>query len=418
MATRLRGGGEDPLEYDEYGLEHEDEHITLIELSSGGRRGASGRAVSESSSPGGGSSALCRCTTVVFLLALAGVYHMGLQHGKNDVNGEVGGAVDVKERVPWREEKVLVGTTTGGEPAPSFTVERLRATREEALKVVTMLDEYYSGKDRASRMLIDSWMDPWDFEDPGDVPEKRDRAAKLVDTIARALVTDDQRTFIVGGIGSSVMAGHDNCHHDSYQTQMERLWGPVWEAAGMDFAFQNAGEGGGCGDSHENQHFCVAQNVSPDVDIVHYSWTYFEGGRASWVHEDLVRWAQMLPKQPVVHIFNTGVSPKDNNQYRQLTSYYAKYGLNHFFMRSGLENGGHDYASERDRETDPFDRFGRGFVGDGYHNTTRYGELEDDEGRKNSLGVVMRNWVSKFTILIFRNCANDANSFVYACSDS
>ena len=170
----------------------------------------------------------------------------------------------------------------------------------------------------------------------------------------------------------------------------------------MDFAFQNAGEGGGCGDSHENQHFCVAQNVSPDVDIVHYSWTYFEGGRASWVHEDLVRWAQMLPKQPVVHIFNTGVSPKDDNQYRQLTSYYAKYGLNHFFMRSGFENGGHDYASERDRETDPFDRFGRGFVGDGYHNTTRYGELEDDEGRKNSLGVVMRNWVSTFTTLFCR----------------
>ena len=119
MATRLRGGGEDPLEYDEYGLEHEDEHLTLIELSSGGRRGASGRAVlADSSSPGGGSSALCRCTTVVFLLALAGVYHMGLQHGKNDANGEVGGAVDVKERVPWREEKVLVGTTTGGDPRP------------------------------------------------------------------------------------------------------------------------------------------------------------------------------------------------------------------------------------------------------------------------------------------------------------
>jgi hypothetical protein len=41
-------------------------------------------------------------------------------------------------------------------------------------------------------------------------------------------------------------------------------------------------------------------------------------------------------------------------------------------------------------------------VGDGYHNTTRYGELEDDEGRKNSLGVVMRNWVSTFTTLFCR----------------
>ena len=407
MTTRLRGGGDDTPEDDEYGLEDEDEdeNLTLIELSSGGRRGASRRAVAESSSPGGGSSALWRCVTVAFLLGLAGVYRLGLQHGKSDVIGEVG-AGDVKERVPWREKVFGTGGGPAPEPTPdagagSFTVERLLATREEALKVVTMLDEYYSGKDRALSMLIDSWMDPWDFEDPEGAPEKRDRAAKLVDTIARALVTDDQRTFLVGGIGSSVMAGHDNCHHDSYQTQMERLWGPVWEAAGMDFVFQNAGEGGGCGDSHENQHFCVAQNVSPDVDILHYSWTYFEGGRASWVHEDLVRWAQMLPKQPIVHIFNTGVLPKDNNQYRQLTSYYAKYGLNHFFMKSGFENGGHDYASERDRETDPFDRFGRGYVGDGYHNTTRYGELEDDVGRKDSLGVVMRNWVSTFAILFF-----------------
>ena len=109
MATRLRGGGEDPLEYDEYGLEHEDEHLTLIELPSGGRRGASGRAVlSESSSPGGGgASALCRCTTVVFLLALAGVYHLGLQHGKNDANN--GEAIGKEKRVPWREgEEVLL----------------------------------------------------------------------------------------------------------------------------------------------------------------------------------------------------------------------------------------------------------------------------------------------------------------------
>ena len=37
----------------------------------------------------------------------------------------------------------------------------------------------------------------------------------------------------------------------------------------MKFTFQNAGEGGGCGDSFENQVWCVTQNVSPDVDVVH-----------------------------------------------------------------------------------------------------------------------------------------------------
>jgi hypothetical protein len=96
---------------------------------------------------------------------------------------------------------------------------------------------------------------------------------KVVDTMARALVTDGQKTFLIGGIGSSVMCGHDNCHYDrlvvgilvviinqsyfptnphfqtnpclpydSYGSQMERLWQPIWRAAGMDFVFQNGGE--------------------------------------------------------------------------------------------------------------------------------------------------------------------------------
>lgn len=38
-------------------------------------------------------------------------------------------------------------------------------------------------------------------------------------------------------------------------------------------------------------------------------------------------------------------------------------------------------------------RFGWKFVGDGYHNTTRYGQLlPDDDPRKESLGTVFRNW--------------------------
>ena len=124
--------------------------------------------------------------------------------------------------------------------------------------------------------------------------------------MARALVTDGQDTFLMGGIGSSVMAGHGNCHHDSYASQIERLWSNVWGAAGMKFVFQNAGQGAECGDNHKNQHFCVKQTVSPDVDIVHYLWTYYEGGRAAPEHENLLRWIQMLPKQPPLNIFNTG----------------------------------------------------------------------------------------------------------------
>eukprot|EP00984_Skeletonema_dohrnii_P031608 scaffold24319_cov139-Skeletonema_dohrnii-CCMP3373.AAC.1 len=170
---------------------------------------------------------------------------------------------------------------------------------------------------------------------------------------------------------------------------MERLFSPIWQAADMEFTFQNAGEGGGCGDSFENQVWCVKQNISPDVDVVHYEWTYFEHGRAYDWHESLLRWIQMLPKQPPLHIFNTGRNIK-NDRDEKLTDYYARYGFNAFYMRTGFENGGYDYETEKTEKE--IDRFAWGHVGDGYHNTTRYGELEEDDLRKTSLGVVMRNW--------------------------
>jgi hypothetical protein len=58
-------------------------------------------------------------------------------------------------------------------------------------------------------------------------------------------------------------------------------------------------------------------------------------------------------------------------------------------MRYAYRQGGYDYDTEA---KNGIDRFGWGYVGDGYHNTTRYGELEEDEGRRDSLGVLLRNW--------------------------
>jgi len=106
------------------------------------------------------------------------------------------------------------------------------------------------------------------------------------------------------------------------------------------------------------------------------------------------RWNSVLrhsQNQPPVHILNTGDLPAANHPYTQLAQYYPQYAFNAFYMKTGFVNGGHDYAAE---EKNNIKRFGWGYVGDGYHNTTRYGELEQDVARKQSLGVVMRNWVS------------------------
>ncbi len=384
----------------EYGMVDgdDDEHDSLIELSSGQPRPRRSAPAPRAGGPSQNSGASKPSIfLILFFLGLAGVYYLGLQEGKSEVKSENGSSRvfppknDASSAVDEESytAKPLDQPTEPAKDGRLFTRERLKATRSEANKLIEMLENYYSGSEQAKKMLLDPWIDPWEIEDPKDL-EKRDRATKLIDVMARALVSDERKTFLMGGIGSSVMAGHDNCHMDSYESQMERLWQPVWNAAGMDFVFQNAGEGGGCGDSHENQVFCVKQNVSPDVDIVHYEWTYFEHGAAAPQHESLIRWTQMLPRQPPVHIFNTGEMkgiPEED-----LVKQYAKYGFNAFYMKTGFYNGGHDYNAEKKREKDPFDRFSAGYVGDGYHDTTRYGELEADKKRKESLGVVMRNW--------------------------
>ena len=422
----VEDGDEETYTYDD---ENEEERHMLVELSSsrgnkngggGGRRRSARELFDTDDYQYGGGKWCCPSSSrlffgLLFLLSLGGVYYLGVKSGeghddddgKNSNNNATttsykvfpkpGGGMTAEEG-KGEEEKTTTKTandvdaTTG-----SFTMERLKATRIEGEKILSLLDEYYSGRDVARAMLMTSWAKTWDFDssDASDPIEKQ-RADKLIDTMARALVTDDQRTFLMGGIGSSVMAGHDNCHYDSYQTQMERLWQPVWNAAGMDFVFQNAGEGGGCGDSHKNQHYCMKQNISPNVDIMHYSWTYFEGGDGYVEHEELIRWAQMLPKRPIVHILTAGEedpAANPNHQYNQLVDHYAPYGHNIVCLRTVLRRGGHDYDSEKNREVDPFDRFGWGYLGDGYHNTTRYGEQEESV-RKNSLGIVMRNWVS------------------------
>lgn len=285
--------GYDP-EYEGVDMEEED---SLIEMSSRGNGRRSRRHLGPSSSSGGS----FRYMVVGFVVALIGVYYLGLHEGKVEVDKENrekpynvfehGGSSSnakpasapapneeaVQEEEEEEEEELAPKPTPNPTPRPTskglFTLDKLQATRAESDKLLKMLEDYYTSAEQTQNMLLKPWSAPWDFD--SEVPDNADektpnhlRVEKIVDTIARALVTDEQKVFLMGAIGSSVAAGHDNCHYDSYESQMERLWGPVWEAAGMKFVFQNGGEGGGCGDSYKNQHYCIKQNVSPDVDIV------------------------------------------------------------------------------------------------------------------------------------------------------
>lgn len=175
--------------------------------------------------------------------------------------------------------------------------------------------------------------------------------------------------FVIGVIGSSVAAGHDNCNYDSYERQLERTLTPIFAAYGKTIEVRNAGQGGECGDSHQNQIWCMRHMIGDDVDSVHYTWTYFEqrDDQKAW-HELFVRWALLLPNAPVPFVIDCGVGPPES-QPDDLFDAYSKFGFNALYLQRGLaKHLGYKKSW--------------GTVGDGLHNATRYG----------GDGVVFRNW--------------------------
>lgn len=133
-----------------------------------------------------------------------------------------------------------------------------------------------------------------------------------------------------------ISAGHDNCNYDSYQRQLERLLQPVMETAKVfssfpepglsffephrircdnnrtswhlqvQFTVRNGGEGGGCGDSYENQVWCTRSILGDDADLAHYSWTYFENSDVLKEHEQFLRWNLMMARSPAATFITTG----------------------------------------------------------------------------------------------------------------
>ena len=177
-----------------------------------------------------------------------------------------------------------------------------------------------------------------------------------------------KKKFVIGVIGSSVAAGHDNCNYDSYEKQLERILKPIFAYYDKDVEVRNAGEGGGCGDSYRNQIWCVRNLVGDDVDSIHYSWSYFEAGGkdiAKW-HEMFIRWSLLMNNAPVPFIMNVGEGRAQDH----LFQHYKKFGFNTFFLQKGLKKHFPHYKKEW------------GVVGNGLHNSTRYG----------AEGVMWRNW--------------------------
>ena len=244
------------------------------------------------------------------------------------------------------------------------------ASRGAAKQLLGRLEAYYGGPE----VLRETWLVPPDREDQ--LPGLR----YLAERMARALVWGD--SFVVGAMGSSVTAGTGSCNYDSYPRQLERLLSPVFAAGGVELEVRNAGQGGNCGDSFRNQIWCARTLLGDDIDVAHYSWTYFEEGEEDppAYHEMFYRWVLQMEHGPVPELIYThncqDLPPAD----RQLLDRYSPFGVNILCMTRGIEGVGYPGKEW-------------GVVGDSLHDTTRYGEiLPIDSARRRSLGVVFRNW--------------------------
>jgi hypothetical protein len=256
------------------------------------------------------------------------------------------------------------------DPGEDARDPRLTATRLAAFDLRLMLEDYYSGAD----VLHQTWL-----LQPGE-PSYEAGIDWLADKIARAFVW--RAPFVIGTVGSSVTAAHGNCHNDSYQRQLERVMAPVWSAAELPFEVRNAGQGGACGDSYENQIWCLGSLVGDDIDIVHYSWTYFEVGspQVENFHEMFYRWSLLLDHAPAPQLLYASNCSRLSELDRQLVETYAPFGVDVLCMERGIRARG--YPGKK-----------WGVVGDTLHETTREGEMPGiSQERRQSLGVVYRNW--------------------------
>jgi hypothetical protein len=253
--------------------------------------------------------------------------------------------------------------------ARSFKNYNFTDRRKEMISMRNSLELYY--KD-APAILHESFA-----INDGKLYEKGIEA--LSDKFARAIVWKD--TFIVGAIGSRVIAGQDNCAYDSYENQLQRSMKPIVDKIGIGFEVRNAAQGGKCEKSYKTKIWCIENLLGADIDTIHYSWSGMERGDYQQYREMFIRSSLMMNKSPVPIILDTGDGSTYNPEDFELLLSYGKLGYNILYMQKGLKRSSSLYVAAAS-----------GTIGDGYHNTTRYGETATTlKTRRDSLGVEFRN---------------------------
>jgi hypothetical protein len=176
----------DHHEYEEVHLhdEHDAEDIELVGSSNGGRRQRRSAPPPTSSSSGGGGGSSSSSTTtwliILFLIGLVGVYKLGMEEGKAEVQhethvGKAGENNHQSQSTTAAHDKTSTAatiattttattTTTSTKSPMKFSMSQLTAMRTECHKLIDLLDNYYFGKHQAIQMLMAPFIDPWNFD--------------------------------------------------------------------------------------------------------------------------------------------------------------------------------------------------------------------------------------------------------------
>lgn len=116
----------------------------------------------------------------------------------------------------------------------------------------------------------------------------------------------NKKKIVIGLFGSSVIASHDCCHSDGLGSQLKNTLTEMFP--GMEIEIREGGQGGSCGSSHRNRIYAIKKIVGIDIDILVYSYGYFEGREAGFTeHETLIHWLyRFFPNKPPLFVLNTG----------------------------------------------------------------------------------------------------------------
>eukprot|EP00041_Stephanoeca_diplocostata_P005464 m.62402 g.62402 ORF g.62402 m.62402 type:complete len:593 (-) comp15800_c0_seq2:416-2194(-) len=316
---------------------------------------------------------------------------------KKTVSKPAGEKVDQGSLKPDPAEQQDLPATLLPETA-SAEKQRSQAVQRSARALKSKLAKYWT-PDTGATGSADSYRTPaLDRAFLYDIFNDTAGLAFMGEKLARAIKYGNP--IVVGMVGSSVAAGHDNCQYDSFSSQLQRTLQEVFDPAGIKVEVRNAGQGGGCQDSMENQIFCLRHMLGDDVDFTVYTWTFFESGSGAdklrLLHEAFVRWSLMMERaaSPILMYAGGCTDKRDQDTVtpvnQNIFDAYGKYGFNILCMTRGVRELG--YVKGKTGVTTSGKRGFWGAVGDGLHNITRYGEKETTPERRYSLGVMFRNW--------------------------